>query len=225
MKNLFKKISIMLSFAITLTFVSPILEAKAYDEELSPEYIEAISRLVNINNYEDNTEIPDLILSEEEVKLANEYIQKEIDNGNIVIMPRSLSLAGGALAGTFFIPGVGQAVITAAGVIMVGGAAISAGSWLGKKVTEWVKNHKEQQIAAIKNSIPSSLKKGNGDVDLGKFKDKNGRTPLNKNSGTFNNGRWSVEKDTAGHGGRKWKLKKDGKRVGSLDGNGKVLSK
>lgn len=48
---------------------------------------------------------------------------------------------------------------------------------------------------------------------------------LNKNSGTFNNGRWSVEKDTAGHGGRKWKLKKDGKRVGSLDENGKVLSK
>lgn len=137
-------------------------------------------------------------------------------------MPRS---ATATLAGTFFIPGVGQAVITAAGVIIVGRAVISAGSWLGKKVVNWVQTNTANQINSVKNSIPSSLKKKNCDVDLGKFKDKNGRTPLNKNSGTFRNGRWSVEKDTAGHGGRKWKLKKDGNRVSSLDGNSKVVSK
>ncbi|MGU8479162.1 hypothetical protein ACV3QH_18260, partial [Clostridium perfringens] len=150
------------------------------------------------------------ILSEEEINLANKYIEEQINNGKIAIMPRS---ATATLAGTFFIPGVGQAVITAAGVIIVGGAVISAGSWLGKKVINWVQTNTANQINAVKNSIPSSLKKKNGDVDLGKFKDKNGRTPLNKNSGTFRNGRWSVEKDTAGHGGRKWKLKKDGNRV------------
>lgn len=137
-------------------------------------------------------------------------------------MPRS---ATAALAGTFFIPGVGQAVITATGVIIVGGAIISAGSWIGKKVVNWMRTNTTNQINSVKNSIPDSLKKKNGDVDLGKFKDKNGRTPLNKNSGTFRNGRCSVEKDTFGHLGMKWKLKKDGTRVGSLDENGKVISK
>lgn len=202
MKNLFKKIALTLTFALSVMFSSPIVEAKAYEQ----------------TDY-NNIEISDLILTEQEIQLANDYIQYQLNNGNIAIIPRSAA----ALAGTFFIPGVGQAVITAAGVIIVGGAVVSAGSWLGKKVTSWVENYKE--INAIKSSIPSNLKKGNGNVDLGKFKDKNGRTPLNKNSGTFKNGRWSVEKDNAGHGGRKWKLKKDGVRVGSLDGNGKVLSK
>ncbi|WP_044747356.1 hypothetical protein [Bacillus alveayuensis] len=61
-------------------------------------------------------------------------------------------------------------------------------------------------------------------MKLGSFKDKHGNTPLTKNSGTFKNGKWS-EKETAGHGGRVWKLKKDGKRIASLDKNGKVLSK
>ena len=202
MKNLFKKIALTLTFALSVMFTSPIVEAKAYEQ----------------TDY-NTIEISDLILTEQEIQLANDYIQYQINNGNIAIMPRSAA----ALAGTFFIPGVGQAVITAAGVIIVGGAVISAGSWLGKKVTSWVENYKA--INAIKSSIPSNLKKGNGNVDLGKFKDKNGRTPLNKNSGTFKNGRWSVEKDNAGHGGRKWKLKKDGVRVGSLDENGKILSK
>lgn len=102
-------------------FSSQIIEAKAYEE----------------TNY-NNTEIADLILTEEEIQLANEYIQSQINNGNIAIMPRSVV----ALAGTFLIPGVGQAVITAAGVIIVGGAVVSAGSWLGKKVTSWVTTYK-----------------------------------------------------------------------------------
>ncbi len=178
--------------------------------------------IVRANEITDN--IPNLILSDSEVKEFNSYLNKlryrEELNINL-IQPRSFSLTG-ALAGSFFIPGVGQAIITVGGVIIVAGVTVSAGSWLGKKVSNWIKIN---QINAIKNSIPNSLKKGNGDVNLGKFKDKNGRTPLNKNSGTFKNGRWSVEKDKAGHGGRKWKLKKDGNRVGSLDENGKILSK
>lgn len=48
---------------------------------------------------------------------------------------------------------------------------------------------------------------------------------MNKNSGSFKNGRWTVEKDTAGHGGRKWKIKKGSTRIGSLDGDGKILGK
>lgn len=208
MKALLSKISLFLLLTLSTMFtMQTVILTKAYEK------IDEVSY-----NYDDIT-ISDLILNDEEVKLANEYIRLQIDDGNIGIIPRSLAV----LAGTFFIPGVGQAVITTAGVIIVGGAIVSAGSWLGQKVISWVENYKE--INTIKNSIPNNLKKGNGDVDLGQFKDKNGRTPLNKNSGTFKNGRWSVEKDNTGHGGRKWKLKRDGERVASLDEDGKILSK
>lgn len=121
MKNLFKKIALSLTFALSIMFINPIVEAKAYE-----------------NTGYNNIEIANLILTEEEIQLANDYIQSQINNGNIAIMPRSAA----ALAGTFFIPGVGQAVITAAGVIIVGGAVVSAGSWLGKKVTSWITTYK-----------------------------------------------------------------------------------
>ncbi|ELC8368518.1 hypothetical protein QYB79_003049 [Clostridium perfringens] len=209
-KKIKSKIALALILSLTIVNISPSIKA----------FANPINNDTKINANE--LEMPNLILSEEEIKLANNYIEEQINHGKIAIMPRS---ATAALAGTFFIPGVGQAVITTAGVIIVGGVVISAGSWLGKKVVNWVQTNTANQINAVKNSIPNSLKKKNGDVDLGKFKDKNGRTPLNKNSGTFRNGRWSVEKDITGHGGRKWKLKKDGARVGSLDGNGKVISK
>ncbi|MDG3142427.1 LysM peptidoglycan-binding domain-containing protein [Streptococcus suis] len=63
-----------------------------------------------------------------------------------------------------------------------------------------------------------------GKVDLGRFKDKHGNTPLNKNSGTFKDGRQTIEKDTAQHGGRRWKLKQDGHRIGSLDKDGNIIA-
>lgn len=90
MKNLFKKIALSLTFALSIMFINPIVESKAYE-----------------NTDYNNIEIANLILTEEEIQLANDYIQSQINNGNIAIMPRSAA----ALAGTFFIPGVGQAVI------------------------------------------------------------------------------------------------------------------
>ena len=65
------------------------------------------------------------------------------------------------------------------------------------------------------------MKDGDGNVDLGKF----GQNVKGKNAKKEEGG-WEIEKDTSGHGGSKWKLKdKKGKRVASLDGNGKVLRK
>lgn len=84
------------------------------------------------------------------------------------------------------------------------------------------------EIIRIEDSIPDKLKKKNGHIDLGKFKDKHGNTPKTKSSGTFKSTKdsaWTVDKDTGGHGGRRWKINKHGHRVGSLDKNGKVLGK
>lgn len=85
-----------------------------------------------------------------------------------------------------------------------------------------------KEAKKIENSLSSKIKKTNGEVDLGQFKDKHGKTPLNKKAGTFKSSKdsaYTIEKDTAGHGGRSYKLFKNGKRVASLSNNGRVLSK
>lgn len=123
----------------------------------------------------------------------------------------------------YFVPGIGQVALVATGAIVVGGVTIKAGSWLHKTISNFFNDPK--RVISSNYGIPKSLLDSKGKVKLGSFKDKHGKTPLNKKSGTFKNGKWSVEKDTAGHGGRAWKLKKSGKRKASLDKNGKVLSK
>lgn len=140
------------------------------------------------------------------------------DNNNSFIQP-FFALA----PAVYFVPGVGQVALLATGAIVVGGVTISAGSWLYKTISNFFND--PRSVIASNYGIPKSLLDSDGKVKLGSFKDKHGNTPLNKQSGTFKNGKWSVEKDTAGHGGRAWKLKKDGKRIASLDKNGKVLSK
>ena len=209
MKKLFKKIALALTFALSIMFVNPIVEVKAYTS----------------NNFELNEqiEIPNLILNEDEIKLANDYIQSQLDNGNIAIMPRSVA----ALAGTFLIPGVGQAAITTAGVIIVGGAVVAAGSWLVQKVTDCSYNSKKNDAEKASSKIPKSLKKSNGNVDTGKFTQKVKGKQEWKDPKTG----WSIEKDTANHRGydgsiKTWKIKNSkGQRVGSLNSSGKVIDK
>ena len=143
---------------------------------------------------------------------------------------------GALIAGTWWIPGVGEVVITVAGSIIVTGTIIEAGSWIYDTVMEWFENasaKKEAEEAVDK--IPNKLKKKNKDdvVDLDKFKDKNGKTPNDKNSGTFvsvDDKRYTIEKDTAGHTGydgttKKWKLFLGKDRIASLNSSGKVVGK
>ncbi|SDZ68851.1 hypothetical protein SAMN05421736_1414 [Evansella caseinilytica] len=127
-----------------------------------------------------------------------------------------------ALAPTiYFVPGIGQVALAATGALVLGGGTITAGHWAYEKITSYFNN--PRRVVSSQYGIPTSLLDGNGKVKLGSFKDKHGNTPLSKTSGTFKNGNLTIQKDTAGHGGRK--LKKNGKRVASLDGSGKVLSK
>lgn len=107
----------------------------------------------------------------------------------------------------FFLPGWGWFTLGAI-------AVITGAVWVGSHI------HLSKQIAYF--NIPNSLLRGNGTVDLGKFKDKvRGKTAYrDPKTG------WTIEKDTAGHAGKKWKLKdKSGKRIASTDGSGKIISK
>ena len=61
---------------------------------------------------------------------------KLLDTAQEVQNPQSRS-AIALVAGTWWIPGVGEVVITAAGAILVAGVVIEAGSWIYDAVTDW----------------------------------------------------------------------------------------
>ena len=123
--------------------------------------------------------------------------------------------------GTYAIPGVGQIVISAALVVLLGKTTLEVGTEIYNKVQDGLKIHFAKEADEAKKDIPERLKDGDGNVDIGKFKKKvKGKTAQEEDGG------WQIEKDNAGHGGSAWKLKnKKGQRVASLDKNGKVLRK
>ena len=133
---------------------------------------------------------------------------------------------------SIFIPGIGKVAIAVTGAIIIGGVTIKAGSWLYNKISTYFAK-KEAEEAAEK--IPKKLKSKSDDmkVDLGKFKNKYGKTAKQTTSNPpFTNGNWYLEKDEAGHLGyngekKVWKLWKKGekKRTASLDKHGNVISK
>lgn len=159
--------------------------------------------------------INDVYYTQEQfVQLLETAQEIETETGN-----QTRSAAAALVAGTWYIPGIGQVIVTAAGAVLVAGAVIEVGSWIYDTVVEWFATRAE--IKEAKEKIPERLKDEDGEVDLDNFDQKvNGKTAYKEKGG------WTIEKDTAGHGGRKWKLKdKSGNRVASLDENGKVLGK
>ena len=159
--------------------------------------------------------INDVYYTQEQfVQLLETAQEMETETGN-----QTRSAAAALVAGTWYIPGIGQVIVTAAGAVLVAGAVIEVGSWIYDTVVEWFATRAE--IKEAKEKIPERLKDEDGEVDLDNFDQKvNGKTAYKEKGG------WTIEKDTAGHGGRKWKLKdKSGNRVASLDENGKVLGK
>lgn len=156
MKTLYKRIAFTLIFVLGAINISPIIHTYANTSSNN-------SSEILLSNEQNNFTIPDLILSEQEIKLANEYIQSQLNSGNIVLMPRSFAL--GAFAGSFLIPGVGKVIITTAGKIIVGGATVAAGSWLGKKISNWINNYKIEQ--AYTNSKNKGVKTKDHSVQTG----------------------------------------------------------
>lgn len=59
-------------------------------------------------------------------------------------------------AGTWYIPGIGQVIVTAAGAVLVAGAVIEVGSWIYDTVVEWFATRAE--IKEAKEKIPSNKK-------------------------------------------------------------------
>lgn len=176
----------------------------------------------NLAVIEESISTEKIILTEDAIIIdGRAYNQEEFEK--LVQSAIFMKSKFAAAAGVYFIPGVGQIALTATGAVVIAGVTIAAGHWAWKTITNFLNAPKWS--VARNYGIDHWILFSDGRVDLGKFKDKNGRTPLNKNAGTFKNGRYTVEKDTGGHGGRRWKLKKNGHRIGSLDSNGNIISK
>lgn len=140
-----------------------------------------------------------------------------------------------AVVAVYFIPGLGEVALLTTGAIVIGATVYSVGTWAYKKFKKWLKTSakKEAQDAAKKVSNKVKVKGSKDKVDLGQFKDKNGKTPKNKKSGNFTSTkdkRYTIKKDTAGHTGydgttKQWKLYLSGKRIASLNSSGKIIGK
>ncbi|MFS0878981.1 hypothetical protein [Metabacillus niabensis] len=213
----------MIVFTLFVSSISPtVIQAKSSQE--NKEYIR-----IGDKNYQDLSDLnfdsfedipkelldPTYFSEDEIIKIPEEYlnlnnpevlyityVNENVGNGQIQ------TFAIGAAAGVYFIPGIGQVALTVTGAIVIGGATIAAGSWLYNKVSAYFSKKAAEEAA---EKIPNSLKSSDMKVDLKKFKDKNGKTPADRTSGTFTNGKWVITKDTSGHLGyngnkKAWKL-------------------
>lgn len=83
----------------------------------------------------------------------------------------------------YFVPGLGEVALLATGSIAIGVTVYSAGTWAYKTFKKWLKTSakKEAQDAANKVKVKGS----NNRIDLGQFRDKQGKTPKSKRQGVL----------------------------------------
>ncbi|MEG6570414.1 polymorphic toxin type 35 domain-containing protein [Thermoanaerobacterium thermosaccharolyticum] len=151
MKNLTRKI---VSFILMILMVSNIgISAFASENESSSK--NANIDKCNIVITDDGVYINDVYYTQEQfVKLLDtavvvdktELKDDTIKNNSAMRSVGVQSATGALIAGTWWIPGVGEVVITAAGVVIIGGTVIAAGTWLYKKVVDWFEARAEEKI-------------------------------------------------------------------------------
>lgn len=82
---------------------------------------------------------PVVVVTEQGISINNVYYsQAEFTEllDTAVEVPQTKSAAA-IVAGTWYIPGVGQVVVTVAGAIVVGGAVVAVGSWVYNLIADW----------------------------------------------------------------------------------------
>ncbi|GLC88511.1 hypothetical protein [Lysinibacillus piscis] len=130
MKNTFNKqkwLSFLLIFVITFTTtITPFSYARAVNEEEN----QTVNAQVTVTD--EGIHINGTFYSKEEFQ---QLLEQAVYTENTA--PTTFAITG-ALSGTWFIPGVGQVVITAAGVVIVAGAVIAAGTWIYNLIEDYL---------------------------------------------------------------------------------------
>ncbi|CAI3561641.1 conserved exported hypothetical protein [Clostridium neonatale] len=198
----------------------------------------------SVSFYESNKESAKTILTEDGTFLTEEefemYLSRVSPDEAFVRYDLNTEYgvqtrAAAAVIGIYFVPGIGEFAILATGTVMIAGVLYVSGTAVYNKVKVWQASGAAKETENAIEEVPNKLKVKNKKdvVDLGKFKDKNGNTPKTKNSGTFTStedSRYTLSKDTSKHLGvdgstKAWKLNKSGKRVASLNSDGKIVGK
>ncbi|MDG3142854.1 hypothetical protein MKL29_08555 [Streptococcus suis] len=149
MKKSFKKIVLLCSVILSIQTVLPSATILAND----------------INNNEDQTTINQQIVVTDTELIINgkTYSEQELEELLETAIPqprfqsRSAVAIGGAAAyaGSYFIPGVGQVLLLATGIVIIGGVTIYAGHWAANTIRNFFGN--EDNMTA--NDIISNRRK------------------------------------------------------------------
>ncbi|OYO59729.1 hypothetical protein CG709_17795 [Lachnotalea glycerini] len=129
-----KKLSLLLAFAMLITTMGTTVNANVGQNTVVSEQISSIS-INTITVMDSGVYIKGTYYSQSEfIQLLNNAEEITQNPADGLMSNRSaIALA----AGTWWIPGVGEVVVTAAGVVVVAGVAITAGNWVYKAVTNW----------------------------------------------------------------------------------------
>ena len=132
--NFKKALSCLLVASISLSSVST---AFADGEDIKFESTKYIQNNNNVILYDDGISINGKFYTQKEFeKLLDTAIPISVESDTTTYVAGALLIPG-----TWFIPGVGQVVITAAGAVIVAGATIAVGSWIYNKVISFFKEH------------------------------------------------------------------------------------
>ena len=219
---------IVLSVILSINVLIPTFKSSiTYADEMYNDTYEEISHEDTYNNSDNNNVVitdDSIIISGKEYKNEKELEEllitaEQIDTEN-GITPRSVAVIPGFSMGSYFVPGVGEILILATGVVVIAGVTIHVGHWAYKKIKSWFSNYKKN--IANYYDIPERLLDSKGNVRLGDFTNK----VKGKDAWRDPKTGYTKEKDKSGHGGKKWKIKdKKNNRKASTDENGKILSK
>ncbi len=125
MKYFKKKISSFLVFSMLFSLIPQATFAQQNTHTFNSEVKVTEEGIFIKGNFFDKKEFLELLKSSEVISYEN--------SSNQGIAP--------ALAGVYFVPGVGEIAITATGAVLVAGVAISTGSWAYKQVVNYFKEH------------------------------------------------------------------------------------
>lgn len=132
MKKSYKVLNYVLASSLLLSNAIPVMAAENGN-------IGIISNVTQTSNIKvDNNGI-----TINGVYYTPQEFEKLLDTAKPINLPQSRiqTRVVGAAAGVYFIPGVGQVLITVTGVIIVGGVTIAAGSWVYNKIISYFEEH------------------------------------------------------------------------------------
>lgn len=137
-----RRITFLLIFSILLSTIAPAAKSYASGNQ-NGNIAETSNNQSNVKVTDDGIFINEKFYTQEEFTdlLDSAILVSENNTNGISTRSAEIADAGAALvAGTWWIPGVGEVVVTAAGVIIVAGTVVAVGSWAYKTVTNWFKN-------------------------------------------------------------------------------------